>query len=243
MSVTAGDSIYFITRTISDWSGMSPSPAITSFVPSPEKESSTMAVGTENWPLYTAPTATGDAFDGSFDGFRGKWTIGYMPVAGGAYTPYGAMFNNPQSILMPATASHAWSHGGVYLPSGRLALVSNYATTMAYRAYWPGTVDLSLSKLAADSDGSRVYGAKFAIFKNGTRIWPSASNAGDANGYFVYTSGTTLPPASNISFLAAAQAYEPFPTNLSVKAGDVIQFAMVNGGSEMGYCEPCVTYK
>ena len=204
-----------------------------------------MAVGTENWPLYTAPTATGDAFDGSFDGFRGKWTIGYMPIAGGAYTPYGAMFNNPQSILMPTTESNAWVKGGIYLPEGRFALVKNYATTLCYRAAFPGQVDLSVSKLMADTNSSNVvYGAKFAIFVNGQRVWPTTSNAGDANGYYVYTSGTTTYPArSEISFLEAAQTYEAFPTNLTVNTGDLIQFAMVHNGTEMGYCEPCVTYK
>jgi hypothetical protein len=132
----------------------------------------------------------------------------------------------------------------MYMPTGRLALVKNYATTFCYRAFWDGTVDLSINKLMADSDSSKVYGAKFAIFVNGQRVWPTTSNADDPNGYYVYTSGTTVLDAhAQVSFLEAAQAYEAFPTNLAVKAGDLIQFAMVHGGSEMGYCEPCVAYR
>ncbi|MBQ8350927.1 MAG: right-handed parallel beta-helix repeat-containing protein [Clostridia bacterium] len=244
ISVAEGDEIYFVSRRNSSWSSMAISPTVIWHLPT-TLESSTMAVGTANWPSYTAPTVTGDGFNGSFDGFNGKWTIGYLPLAGGAYTTYGAMFNNSQSILMPSGASSAWSHGGMYLPEGRFALVSGYATALTYHATMAGNVSLTLNKLMADSNNSNVvYGAKFAIFVNGERVWPTTSNAGDPNGYYVYTSGTTTHPArAALSFLEAAQAYEPFPTNLSVKAGDLIQFAMVHGGSEMGYCEPCVTYK
>lgn len=241
LSVTEGDYIYFITRQKSNWCNMAITPCIIHQAPQ-TAESSVLAVGNANWPSYTAPTSTGASFNGSFNGFNGKWSMGSIPAAGGSYTPYGALFNNSQSILIPSGAQSAWSQSGVYLPSGRLALVSGYATVFSYKATKPGAVDLSVSNLAASSDKACQYGAKFAIFVNEKRVWPSASNANDPNGYYVYTGTEVTSAGQSLSFLAAAQAYEAFPTSLSIKAGDRIHFAMMAGSSEMGYCTPCVTY-
>ncbi len=240
VAVTAGDEILFAARYISAWSNFAVHPSISI---SQEKASS-FELNNESWPSYTPPTAEGASFNGSFDGFNGHWTMGYLPLAGGStYTKYGAMFNNLQSILMTNGDADAWTHGGMYMPTGRLALVPNYATTITYHAPKDGNIDISLLRLSSHAEKASVYGAKFAIFKNGERIWPTTSNAGDANGYYVYSSGSSYAASLEFSFLEAAAAYEAFPTNLSVQAGDMIQFAMTRGSSNMGYCEPCIAYR
>ncbi|MBO5051408.1 MAG: right-handed parallel beta-helix repeat-containing protein [Clostridia bacterium] len=239
LAVMTGDEILFVSRYISGWSNLAIHPSVSII----NEKASSFELDNENWPSYTPPTATGASFNGSFDGFNGHWTMGYLPLAGGTYTKYGAMFNNLQSILMTNGDADAWTHGGMYMPTGRLALVANYATTITYHAPKNGNIDVSFLRLSSGADKATVYGAKLAIFKNGVKIWPTTSNAGDANGYYVYSSGSSYAASLEFSFLEAAAAYEAFPTNLSVQAGDMIQFAMARGSSNMGYCEPCIAYR
>ncbi|MBQ8350443.1 MAG: hypothetical protein IJY20_00155 [Clostridia bacterium] len=134
-----------------------------------------------------------------------------------------------------------------YYFKDRVAYSRTLSEGGAYYAY-DGTTMTEKTATAADAGTkNEVYmsyqtGAYFAIVLNGEVIWPSNGKP------FHYQSDDKNSPFSQSggddTALAKMRAYEAFPTNLYVKAGDKISFVATRDHwlSNMVYMDPVVTY-
>lgn len=187
---------------------------------------------TDAWPTFTT--------NGAFGAFRGGFTVGCLGTDGSHYTPYGYM-DATYHLLFRTGDAHAWTAGGLYLTQGKLALVTNYATAVCYTAPKNGVVDVQLAELFVGSDRAGKRGLCLTIYKNGTQIWPANGNA------FTYETGETYTAGGRTDILSAAWSACPFPTGISVTAGDTICFAVRRNTAidygEMAFITPVISYR
>ena len=136
------------------------------------------------------PTYTGN----NFDGYSGPYTVGSFPLSDPTKPITFHQLIYKYSILGQAVTKadgdgDQWIYGGIYLGSNKekLILANDYATTISYHAPENGIVKISMDALSTSNAESKTdipFGSKFAIFKNGVKIWPT-KDTGDEHGYYV----------------------------------------------------------
>ncbi len=163
--------------------------------------------------------------------YQGGWVAGGLD--GGGFHPFTYVNRSDSSWLMLDETDQWQSAYGTVGRNGRGVSPhgGGYATGYAYTVPEGGTVTVSLS------DCSFRTGDGFAIFRNGTMLWPTAGagvgTGGDISAYYLLAQedGTALRA------LLAAQSF-------TVEAGDVLSFVCKRGsGSGQHVYYPTVSYR
>ncbi len=199
--------------------------------------------------FYTAPYS--GVVDLDYSDIKGHWELNaadahfFVTVGDTAYYAYYDDSHNTDATFF-YVKKDARANGKITL--GTESGVTEYYTYTDTDE--DGTPDTMVpTAVTADTQGEKkevyqqVYaGVYLAIVHNGEVIWPSNGvpflyKSDEPNSRFNQTQGDTTA-------LAKARAYEAFPTNLRVEAGDTIAFVANTDHvlNNMVYMDPMVTY-
>ena len=198
--------------------------------------------------------------DGSSVNFHGNWTIGRYEPATGAYDLY-VTPDSGNNIITVAGSPWGGTGGGLYVKGDveKFALSGalpdgNYVGQIQYTAPINGTVTVDFTKLHVKRELNGNYvddttpggyvestvAYDFAICKNGTKVWPTATD------WWHYESAepdSTQGTVVNIIDLYYA-ALEADPLAIDVQVGDTLEFRVRQGNEYcwMAFMMPVVKY-
>ena len=192
--------------------------------------------------------------------FHGNWTIGRYGVKTNTYELY-TVPDGGGNIITVTGSPWGNTGGGLYVSGdvGKFALSGatasgEWAGQIQYTVPYNGNITLDFSKLQvrrelngnyadASTAGGFVEGKieyDFAIYKNGVKVWPSATDWWRYDSVETYTVQTQT---NNILDLYHA-ALETDPLAIDVKVGDTIELRVRQGNAEcwMVFCDPIISY-
>ena len=168
---------------------------------------------------------------GSEVSYHGNWTLGYSSKSqapgSSNYTIYTKL--SSAGWINETAAENIWGgKGGFYMNNSyRNAAQTNYNTVIRYLAPSATKVKISLSSFTAPADTAGPGDGYFAIFKNGTMIWPTAGgSATDGSDWYTITKSTTKAELD-----AALKSLDA----VSLNEGDAIYFCAKHKDSWSGF--------
>jgi plastocyanin len=189
-------------------------------------------------------------FTGNWKTVKGLWNVDYaVDTETDLFWTYMQDMDTYSAPAFVGTDAGMWTAngGGCYAADRKFAVrktESLVGVGAMYTVPYSGVVDLYYTNMQAkreanSSTAAAVISQYFAILLNGEVIWPSNGTP------WLYTSAEEYSETQKqIDVLADAQAYEAFPTNITVSAGDEIAFIgnMGNPQTWMSYFDGAVAY-
>ncbi|MBQ8351347.1 MAG: hypothetical protein IJY20_04810 [Clostridia bacterium] len=203
----------------------------------------------QNFPSISADGKTA-VFTGNWKTVKGNWNVDYaVDTETQPFWTYSMDMDQYAAPAFVGADAGMWNGngGGCYANDRKFAVrttASGVGVGAMYTVPYSGVVDIFYTNMQAKREANATTAAApvaeyFAILLNGEVIWPSTGTP------WLYTTEEEYSDTNKqIDILTAAQAYEAFPTNITVSAGDEIVFVGNQGNDQtwMAYFDGAVTY-
>lgn len=183
--------------------------------------------------------------------FSDDWEMGAYSISQNAFLPLYAI-NSAKYLICTSSGPWGANGGGGYPVGGTYAALSgslsnqNYRHSIRYMAPCSGTVTVNWETLvgrryANETDADSNIAFSFAIYQNGTKVWPLDKEWATYASEETY-SGAWREDTLNIAALMATDT--TLPLSLTVKEGDYIEFRtqMENSSTYWINSHPKVAY-
>ncbi|MBQ8174619.1 MAG: right-handed parallel beta-helix repeat-containing protein [Clostridia bacterium] len=158
---------------------------------------------------------------------RAPWSMGYLSISSGNFTPYTKVVNG----WLTANDSAHSTYGSFWTNGWRASMQSNMvaANTICYTAEKAGTLSISAEKFDA-AITSGAAGTFLAVMVNGVRVWPTSGSVPyslpttTTSTDWQFITGTTTDSTDETATLNALWA----DVRLTVNKNDLVQFCLIS---------------